>query len=68
MISEFKSDDLVLVFLSSEKRFMRIEGTGDLKCKSDFERYIDTERDHTDIWELLKNNKRDRQYLITQIN
>tara|TARA_Y100000022_G_scaffold30341_1_gene23674 strand:- start:578 stop:1465 length:888 start_codon:yes stop_codon:yes gene_type:complete len=59
MISEFKSDDLVLVFLSSEKRFMRIEGTGDLNCKSDFERYIDTERDHTDIWELLKNNNRD---------
>tara|TARA_Y100000022_G_scaffold1653_1_gene1383 strand:+ start:152 stop:1036 length:885 start_codon:yes stop_codon:yes gene_type:complete len=60
MISEFKSDDLVLVFLSSEKRFMRVEGTGDVRCKSGFKKYIDTKRDHADIWKMFSKNKRDQ--------
>lgn len=60
MIPKFKSNDLVLIFLSSEKRFMRVEGTGDINCRSNFQKYIDTERDHTDIWELYAKNNRDK--------
>ena len=42
MIPKFKSNDLVLVFLSAEKRFMRVEGSGDIHCESGFKKYIDT--------------------------
>tara|TARA_B100000073_G_scaffold347036_1_gene360096 strand:- start:3089 stop:3985 length:897 start_codon:yes stop_codon:yes gene_type:complete len=60
MIPKFKSNDLVLVFLSAEKRFMRVEGSGDIHCESGFKKYIDTPRRHTDIWELYAKNNRDQ--------
>ena len=55
-LPEIQTNDHVLVFLSSEMRFMVPDGIGNIVDKTPFTRYIDTDRRHKDIWREAKMN------------
>ena len=63
MMPEFEKGDLILVFLSSIKRFMYVRGSGDITCTHEFKRYIDTKREHTDLWKIFETNNYDSRIL-----